>query len=149
MFGDIFVPSGCIRSRGPYCGMSYEYIEVNSELVLRQDPIILPLTEILTVPVRRKQSSTMSRADRDHETMLKKNLITSILRLPLYQYPLLVDITLAHTMSLLLDLEAEIVDYAKAMPETGNTEDLDFEVWGKGFCERMVGLSRIVRCFVR
>jgi hypothetical protein len=54
MFGDIFVPLGCIRSRGPYCGMSYECIEVNLELVLRQDPIILPLTEILTVPVRRK-----------------------------------------------------------------------------------------------
>jgi hypothetical protein len=142
MFGDIFVPLGCIWSRGPYCGMSYECIEVNSELVLRQDPIILPLTEILTVPVRRKLSSTMSRADRDHETMLKKkNLITSILRLPLYQYPLHIDITLAHTMSLLLDLEAKIVDYAKAMPETGNAEDLDFEVWGKGFCERMVGLS--------
>jgi hypothetical protein len=149
MFGDVLTHSGCIRSRRPYCGMSYECVWVSSELILCQDPIILPLTEILTVPVRRKRSSTMSRADRDHETMLKKNLIASILRLPLYQYPLLVDITLAHTMSLLLDLEAEIIDYAKAMPETGNAEDLDFEVWGKGFCERMVGLSRIVRCFIR
>jgi hypothetical protein len=41
-------------------------------------------------------------------------------------------------MSLLLDLQAEILDYAKAMPEAGKAEDLDFRVWGKGFCERMV-----------
>jgi hypothetical protein len=47
MFGDIFVPSECIRSCGPYCGMSYECIEVNSELVLRQDPIT---TAILSSP---------------------------------------------------------------------------------------------------
>jgi hypothetical protein len=45
-------------------------------------------------------------------------------------------------MSLLLNLEAEIVDYAKAMPEAGKAEDLDFEVWGKGFCGRMVSPSR-------
>jgi hypothetical protein len=44
-------------------------------------------------------------------------------------------------MLLLLDLEAEIIDYAKAMPEAGKAEDLDFEVWGKGFCERMVSSS--------
>jgi hypothetical protein len=85
---------------------------------------------------------------RSQDHVEKKNLIASILRLPLYQYPLHVDITLAHTMLLLLDLEAEIVDYVKAMPKTGNAEDLDFEVWGKGFCERMVGLSQIVWCFV-
>jgi hypothetical protein len=36
-------------------------------------------------------------------------------------------------MSLLLDLQAEVLDYAKAMPETSKAEDLDFEVWGKGF----------------
>jgi hypothetical protein len=41
-------------------------------------------------------------------------------------------------MSLLLDLQAEILDYVKAMPEAGKAEDLDFGVWGKGFCERMV-----------
>jgi hypothetical protein len=45
-------------------------------------------------------------------------------------------------MSLLLDLEVEIVDYAKAMPEAGKAEDLDFEVWGKGFCGRMVSPSQ-------
>jgi hypothetical protein len=39
MFGGIRAYSGCIRSRGPYCGMSYECVEVDSELVLRQDPI--------------------------------------------------------------------------------------------------------------
>jgi hypothetical protein len=39
MFGGVRAYSGCIRSRGPYCGMSYECVEVDSELVLRQDPI--------------------------------------------------------------------------------------------------------------
>jgi hypothetical protein len=41
-------------------------------------------------------------------------------------------------MSLLLNLQADIVDYVKAMPETGKAKDLDFEVWGKGFCSLMV-----------
>jgi hypothetical protein len=53
MFGDVLAHSGCIRSRRPYCGMSYECVWVSSELILCQDPIILPLTEILTVPVSR------------------------------------------------------------------------------------------------
>jgi hypothetical protein len=44
-------------------------------------------------------------------------------------------------MSLLLDLVDKIVDYAKAMPKTGKAKDLDFEVWRKGFCERIVSLS--------
>jgi hypothetical protein len=39
MFRGVRAYSGCIRSRGPYCGMSYECVEANSELVLRQDPI--------------------------------------------------------------------------------------------------------------
>jgi hypothetical protein len=39
MFGDVLVHSGCIRSRGPYCGMSYECVWVSSELILCQDPI--------------------------------------------------------------------------------------------------------------
>jgi hypothetical protein len=74
MFGGVRAYSGCIRSHGPYCGMSYECVEVDSELVLRQDPIILPLTEILTVPVSRTENEPTSRADRDHKTMLKKKL---------------------------------------------------------------------------
>jgi hypothetical protein len=39
MFGDVLTHSGCIRSRGPYCGMSYECVWVSSELILCQDPI--------------------------------------------------------------------------------------------------------------
>jgi hypothetical protein len=41
-------------------------------------------------------------------------------------------------MSLLAGLNEELVDYAKSMPERNVAEDLDFEVWGKGFCEKMV-----------
>jgi hypothetical protein len=41
-------------------------------------------------------------------------------------------------MSILLELEAELLDYAKSMPEAGKAEVEDFEVWGKGFCEWMV-----------
>jgi hypothetical protein len=43
-------------------------------------------------------------------------------------------------MSLLLELEKELLDYEKSMPELGKDEAFDFEVWGKGFCERMVSL---------
>jgi hypothetical protein len=39
MFGDVLTHSGCIRSRRPYCGMSYECVWVSSELILCQDPI--------------------------------------------------------------------------------------------------------------
>jgi hypothetical protein len=45
-------------------------------------------------------------------------------------------------MLLLLDLQAEVLNYTKAMPETGKAEDLDFKVWGKGFCERMVHFAK-------
>ena len=41
-------------------------------------------------------------------------------------------------MSLLAELNAEVLDYAKSMPERSVADDLDFEVWGKGFCEKMV-----------
>jgi hypothetical protein len=41
-------------------------------------------------------------------------------------------------MSLLAGLNDEIIDYAKSMPERNAAEDIDFEVWGKGFCEKMV-----------
>jgi hypothetical protein len=43
-------------------------------------------------------------------------------------------------MSILLELESELLDYAKSMPEAGKAEVEDFEIWGKGFCERMVSL---------
>jgi hypothetical protein len=33
-------------------------------------------------------------------------------------------------MSLLLDLERDLADYAKSMPDGGMAEDSDFEVWG-------------------
>jgi hypothetical protein len=39
MFRDVLAHSGCIRSRRPYCGMSYECVWVSSELILCQDPI--------------------------------------------------------------------------------------------------------------
>ena len=48
-------------------------------------------------------------------------------------------------MSLLKELNADIVDYAKSMPEHGVAEDLAFEVWGKGFCEKMVSFSNLTR----
>ena len=41
-------------------------------------------------------------------------------------------------MSLLAELNSEVVEYAKSMPERGIAEDIDFEVWGKVFCEKMV-----------
>lgn len=43
-------------------------------------------------------------------------------------------------MTMLTKLNAKILDYVKMMPEQGMVEDLDFEVWGKEFCERMVSL---------
>ena len=51
-------------------------------------------------------------------------------------------------MSLLAELNAEVVDYAKSMPECGVAEDSDFEVWGKGFCEKMVSFVFCHRFFV-
>ena len=41
-------------------------------------------------------------------------------------------------MSLLLEFEAGIIEHAKTMPESGKVEDIDFEVWGCDFCEKMV-----------
>ena len=43
--------------------------------------------------------------------------------------------------SFLEELEREILDYVLAMPETGKAEDEDFEVWGRGFCDRMVSVN--------
>jgi hypothetical protein len=40
--------------------------------------------------------------------------------------------------AMLADVQNALLDYAKSMPETGKAEILDFEVWGKGFCEKMV-----------
>jgi hypothetical protein len=54
MFGDVLVHSGCIRSRGPYCGMSYECVWVSSELILCQDPITVHRNDAMDIdePVR-------------------------------------------------------------------------------------------------
>jgi hypothetical protein len=41
-------------------------------------------------------------------------------------------------MSLLVDFQAKVLDYVKSMPEAGKGEDMDLEVWGKGFCSMMV-----------
>jgi hypothetical protein len=40
--------------------------------------------------------------------------------------------------AMLANVQDSLLDYAKSMPEAGKAEDLDFEVWGKGFCEKMV-----------
>jgi hypothetical protein len=39
MFGDVLVHLGCIQNHRSPCGMSYECIQVDSELILHQDPI--------------------------------------------------------------------------------------------------------------
>ena len=49
-------------------------------------------------------------------------------------------------MSLLSQLNVEVLEYAKSMPECGMAEDSDFEVWGKAFCEKMVSF-RYFACF--
>jgi hypothetical protein len=36
---------------------------------------------------------------------------------------------------ILLELQADVLDYTKSMPERSVADDVDFEVWGKGFCE--------------
>jgi hypothetical protein len=41
-------------------------------------------------------------------------------------------------MLLLTDFQTKVLKYAKSMPESGKAEDLDFKVWGKGFCSLMV-----------
>jgi hypothetical protein len=41
-------------------------------------------------------------------------------------------------MSVLLNVENELADYATAMPDCGMAEDLDFEVWGREFCKWIV-----------
>ena len=43
-------------------------------------------------------------------------------------------------MSLLFKLGANILEYAKSMPEDGKAEETDFEVWGRGSCTKMVSL---------
>jgi hypothetical protein len=39
MFGDVLTPSGCIWNCRSYCGLSYECVQVDLELILRQDSI--------------------------------------------------------------------------------------------------------------
>jgi hypothetical protein len=39
MFGDVPACSGCIQNHRPYGGMPLECIQVDSELILCQDPI--------------------------------------------------------------------------------------------------------------
>ena len=61
----------------------------------------------------------------------------------LFLYPrvLLVYIILySLTMSLLFEFDNDILEHAKSMPEIGKAEDVDFEVWGRCFCEKMVSL---------
>lgn len=41
-------------------------------------------------------------------------------------------------MLLLLEFESAVVEYTKVMPEKGVAEELNFEIWGKGFYEKMV-----------
>ena len=43
-------------------------------------------------------------------------------------------------MLLLAELQHGVLDYAKMMPDLHIAEEIDFEVWGKGFCERMVSI---------
>jgi hypothetical protein len=115
---------GVFRIVGPIVGC----LQIGSELILQQDPIILPLTKILTVPVSRKQISTTAHADHNHETMLKKNFFSSrpIIHFTITSFDC--PIHISTNMSLLLNLQAEVLDYAKAMPEAGKAEDLDFKV---------------------
>ena len=47
-------------------------------------------------------------------------------------------------MSLLLELNADVLDYAKSMPKCGVAEDVDFEVQGKTFCKKMVGFTLLL-----
>lgn len=56
--------------------------------------------------------------------------------------------TSTNIMSLLVEFQVEVLDYAKSMPEAGKAEDLDFEVWGKGFCGMMVHRPFCVLKFV-
>jgi hypothetical protein len=50
------------------------------------------------------------------------------------------------TMSpLLAGLESDILDYAKSMHEARKAKDLDFEIWKKEFCEKMV---RLLICMI-
>ena len=43
-------------------------------------------------------------------------------------------------MSFWLDLQTELLEHGKSMPEAGKAEDSDFEVWGVLFCEKFVSL---------
>jgi hypothetical protein len=95
----------------------------------RGGPIILPLTEILTVPV--SQSSHM---------MVTVMLKTCQQGLNFFLF-FISSSTHCLLMSLLAGLNDEIVDYAKSMPEHNVAEDLNFEVWGKGLCEKIVSFE--------
>jgi hypothetical protein len=63
MFGDVLAHSGCIRNHRSYCGMSYECIWVDLELIPCQDPIsvIGPIEAAVAGPLnvaeRPKQST--------------------------------------------------------------------------------------------
>lgn len=41
-------------------------------------------------------------------------------------------------MLLLFEFEVGVLEHVKAMPEVGKAEDINFEVWGQKFCEKMV-----------
>jgi hypothetical protein len=47
--------------------------------------------------------------------------------------------------AMLANVQNVLLDYAKLMPKTGKANILDFEVWGKGFCEKMVS-RRVFGC---
>ena len=34
--------------------------------------------------------------------------------------------------------KTEVLDLMKSLPDSSMAEDLDFEVWGKAFCEKLV-----------
>ena len=52
-------------------------------------------------------------------------------------------------LSFLQELKCELLRYMLAMLESGKVEDENFEMWGKGFCDRMVSaitFHRVFRC---
>jgi hypothetical protein len=49
---------------------------------------------------------------------------------------------------ILLELQADVLNYVKSMPERSVANDADFRVWGKGFCQRMVHFCLIFSCFL-
>jgi hypothetical protein len=48
-------------------------------------------------------------------------------------------------MLLLVNFQAKVLEYMKSMPKVSKGEDLDFKVWGKGFCGMMVCCTPFVK----